>query len=84
MKKFVLFLSIAALAASPALAKTKPQKNKKLTEAEEIAQQHANTLRLLRDGLPLILPSWVLPVYFNMNKDQQAGAKSGKPAKARH
>lgn len=84
MKKIVLVLSIAALAASPAPAKTKPQKQKKLTEAEEIAQQHANTLRLLRNGLPLILPSWVLPVYFNMNKDQQTDAKSGKAAKAKH
>ena len=76
MKKIVLFLGIAALAVAPAFAKSKPQKPK--TEAEEIAQQHANTLRLLREGLPLVLPSWLLPVYFNMNKDE----KSDKAAKA--
>jgi hypothetical protein len=28
-------------------------------------------LRALRDGLPLFLPSWSLPVYFNLNKDEK-------------
>ena len=78
MKKIVLWLGIAALAVSPAVAKTKPQKPKQTTEAEEIAKQHENTLRLLRDGLPLVLPSWLLPVYFNMNKDEKKDAKTKK------
>jgi len=36
-----------------------------------------NTLRALRDGLPLILPSWSLPVYFGMHLDE----KDKKPEK---
>src|SRR5262245_25691624 len=39
-------------------------KQKQSTEAEEIAKQHDNTRRALRDALPLVLPSWSLPFYF--------------------
>jgi hypothetical protein len=46
----------------------------------EIAKQHDNTLRALRDGLPLILPTWSLPIYFNMNKDDKSD-KTEKTAK---
>ena len=81
MKKIVLFLGIALLAVSPALAKSKAQKPKPMTEAEQIAQQHANTLRILREGLPLVLPSWLLPVYFNMNKDEAKDSKAVKAVK---
>jgi hypothetical protein len=74
MRKIVLVLGIAALVIAPAVAKTKAEKAKEAAQAAEaadIAQQHANTLRVLRDGLPLILPSWLLPVYFNMHKDEK-------------
>ena len=60
MRKFVLVLGIAALVVAPAIAKTKAEKSKEAAQAAEaadIAQQHANTLRLLRDGLPLVLPT---------------------------
>jgi len=40
-------------------------------ETEDIAKQHDNTLRALRDGLPLILPSWSLPVYFGAHMDEK-------------
>ncbi len=88
MRKIVLVLGIAALAVAPAVAKTKAEKAKEAAQAAEaadIAQQHANTLKLLRNGLPLILPSWLLPVYFNMNKDEKkdvAPAKDKKSVKA--
>ncbi len=75
MQKTILLILIAAFAASPAAAGK--AKSKQATEAEDIAKQHDNTLRALRDGLPLILPSWSLPVYFNMHKDE----KSEKTAK---
>lgn len=86
MKKFVIVLGIAAVAVAPAVAKTKAEKAKEAaesTEAAQIAQQHANTLRLLREGLPLVLPSWLLPVYFNMNKDPKTdtAAKAAKTKK---
>lgn len=71
MKKIVLLLVVAAFAASPAAAATKHKKSKQAAEAEEIAKQHDNTRRALRDALPLALPSWSLPIYFSMQKDEK-------------
>ena len=79
MKSIILLLVISAFAVSPAVAASK-HKSKQATEAEEIAKQHDNTLRALRDGLPLILPTWSLPIYFNMNKDEKSD-KTEKTAK---
>jgi hypothetical protein len=53
--KLVLMLVIAAFATSPAVAATKQKTVKQTTEAEDIAKQHDNTRRALRDALPLVL-----------------------------
>ena len=76
MKKIVILFAAMAFAVSPAVAASK-QKSKEAKEAEEIAKQHDNTLRALRDGLPLVLPSWSLPVYFGTGMDKTA-EKSAK------
>ena len=68
MKRLILLLVAAAFVASPAGAATKQQQT---TEAEDIAKQHDNTRRALRDALPLVLPTWSLPFYFGMNLDQR-------------
>jgi hypothetical protein len=70
MRKLFSLLVIAAFAASPAAAATKQKKDKQTAEAEEIAKQHDNTRRALRDALPLVLPSWSLPFYFGMHLDE--------------
>jgi hypothetical protein len=70
MKKLVLLLVAMAFAASPAAAASKHKKSKETAEAEEIAKQHDNTRRALRDALPLVLPTWSLPVYFGMHLDE--------------
>jgi hypothetical protein len=51
---------------------------KQTTEAEDIAKQHDNTRRALRDALPLVLPSWSLPIYFGMHLDQTKDEKKKK------
>ena len=71
MKKLVLLLAAAAIAASPAVAATKHKKSKESLEAESIAQQHDNTKRLVVDLVPLVLPTWSLPIYFNMHQDEK-------------
>jgi hypothetical protein len=73
--KLVLMLVIAAFATSPAVAATKQKTVKQTTEAEDIAKQHDNTRRALRDALPLVLPSWSLPMYFGMHLDQTKDEK---------
>jgi hypothetical protein len=75
MKKLVLLLAAAALATAPAMAATKHKKSKEALEAESIAQQHDNTKRLLVDLVPLVLPSWSLPVYFGMHLDEKKPEK---------
>ena len=70
MKKLAFLLVAAAVAVSPGIADAKAKKSKQAAEAEDIAKQHDNTRRALRDSLPLWLPTWSLPVYFNMNKDE--------------
>ena len=76
--KLVLVLVIAAFATSPAVAATKQKTVKQTTEAEDIAKQHDNTRRALRDALPLVLPSWSLPIYFGMHLDQTKDEKKKK------
>ena len=76
--KLVLMLVVATFATSPAVAATKQKTVKQTTEAEEIAKQHDNTRRALRDALPLVLPSWSLPFYFGMHLDETKSEKKKK------
>jgi hypothetical protein len=69
MKKLALLLVVAAFAATPAAAAGKHHKKKAKENESVFAKQSANTARILRDGLPLVLPSWSLPVYFGTGMD---------------
>jgi hypothetical protein len=80
MKKLAFLLVAAAVAVSPVIAAAKEKKSKQTAEAEDIARQHDNTWRAVKDSLPLWLPTWSLPVYFNMNKDEPEKKKKQKAA----
>lgn len=84
MKKLTLVLVVAIAAASPALAATKHSKKmtKQQTEAAEIAKQNDNTRRALRDSLPLVLPSWSLPIFFGMKMDEKLKESDKKEVKS--
>jgi hypothetical protein len=84
VKKLILLLVVAAFAASSAVAATKQKKTKQTTEAEEIAKQHDNTRRALRDALPLVLPTWSLPFYFGMHLDERKNEKEIKSHRHRY
>jgi hypothetical protein len=71
MKKLALVLVAIALAVSPAWAKKHKKMTKEEKEAADIAQQHDNTRRAVRDALPLVLPSWSLPIFFGTHMDDQ-------------
>jgi len=90
MKTLALLLAATIFAAAPvgAMAKSKkparpaPQVQtdpQKMTYDEAMAYNKKN-LSLLVKGLPLVLPSWSLPIYFAMNK----GDEQAKPDKKRH
>ena len=73
MKRVLILLVAAAFAASPALAAKKHAKTKQSTEAEQIAQQREYTKRVLVDSLPIVLPTWSLPVFFAIHKNGLRG-----------
>ncbi len=83
MKKIVFLLIAVALAASPAMAAKKKKMTKEEIEAAKIAQEHDNTRRALRDALPLVLPTWSLPIFFGTHMDQKLkeGDKATKQRK---
>jgi len=60
------------------LAASKQKKSKEAAEAEQIAKQNDNTKRLLVALVPLVLPSWSLPVYFNLHQDEKKAEKKKK------
>ena len=90
MKKIVLLLAAAAIAASPAMAqdtrqapvettKHKKKMTKEEAEAADIEQQHDNTRRAVRDALPLVLPSWSMPIFFGLHMDEKLKEGDKKP-----
>lgn len=80
MKKIALLIALAAFAAAPAAAASKkkpaPKNPQQMTFDEAMAYNKKN-LSLVVEGLPLILPSWAVPIYFSLNQDDD----KAKPAK---
>jgi hypothetical protein len=82
MKKIALALLVAAFAVSPAAA---AKKHKAMT-AQEKANAKAmevnyNSWRIIRDGAPLILPSWAIPIYFGTHMDEKLAPKKAPKKK---
>jgi hypothetical protein len=65
MKRISLLLAFLAIfTAVPAAAE--PQQ--KMLTYEEAMEQNRKSLKLVKEGLPLVLPTWALPFYFTMIK----------------
>ncbi|MGH6684812.1 MAG: hypothetical protein ACRECA_13005, partial [Pseudolabrys sp.] len=77
MRKIAFLLLAAAVIATPAVAGSK-KKVEKMTPDQ--AQRDASW-RFVRDGFPLILPSWAMPIYFHMKEDEAKKAKDHKDKK---
>ncbi len=78
MKKIVLLLLVAAFATSPATAASKHKKARPKQQESEFQKQSRNTMRILRDGAPLVLPTWSLPIYFGTGMDTTQKQKEAK------
>lgn len=90
MKKLALLLALAVVATAPTAAMAKAKKHakpvqqvqtdpQKMTFDEAMAYNRKN-LSLIPQGLPLVLPSWSLPIYFAVNKNDEPA----KPGKKKH
>ena len=73
MKKLVSLMIAAAFVLTPVAAvhAKKEKMTKEEAEAAEIAKQHDNSWRLVRDSAPLLLPSWSLPIFFGTHMDEK-------------
>jgi hypothetical protein len=92
MKKIALLVALALVAAAPTIAMAKTKKKpvkpaeqvqtdpQKMTFDEAMAYNKRN-LSLIPQALPLVLPSWTLPVYFAVNKDEEPAKVVKKHAK---
>ncbi len=63
MRKLALFVALAMIAASPALAAPKKKAAAKQPEMADWQKQNDNSYRLARDSLPIFLPSWAQAIY---------------------
>ena len=83
MRKIALFVALAMIAASPAMAAQK--KAKRAAEPAMTSEQKAwdNSYRLVRDSLPMWLPSWAQLIYQTGVKPGMEAAEQPKPAKKR-
>jgi hypothetical protein len=91
MKKLALLLALAVAATAPTAVLAKAKKHakpaeqvqtdpQKMTPDEAMAYNKKN-LSLLVQGLPLVLPSWSLPVYFAVNKTEEPATPAKKHKK---
>lgn len=86
MKKLALLLvlSIAASVPATAASKKKPapvvDKDPQYMTFDEAMAYNKRNLSVIPAALPLILPSWSLPVYFEVTKDKDE-PKAGKKRK---
>jgi hypothetical protein len=84
MKKLALFMAIAAIAASPAMAQSKKSKAApKQPEMADWQKQNDNSYRLVRDSLPMWLPSWAQPIYHGMKPKEATDTKPAKKKSAK-
>ena len=78
MRKLALFVALAMIAASPALAAPKKKAAAKQPEMADWQKQNDNSYRLARDSLPMWLPSWAQPIYHGRHQ-----AARWKPTRSR-
>ena len=92
MRKVALLVALALVAAAPtaAMAKTKKKPAKPAEQVQTDPQEmtfdqameyNKHNLSLIPNGLPLVLPSWSLPVYFSVTKDEEPAKPARKHKK---
>ena len=90
MRKIALLVALAVVAAAPTITMAKTKKAAKpapqvQTDPQKMTFDQAmeynkKNLSLIPQGLPLVLPSWSLPIYFAATKEDEP-AKTAKKHK---
>ena len=82
MRKISLLIILAAFTVVPA-ANAQEKKLKKLSDMtpEEAMAYNEKNLGLAVKGLPLLLPSWAVPLYFGTDLDKEVDKLTTKETK---
>lgn len=80
MKTTALVIAIAVALTAPALAASKKSKRaaKPADTMSEAQKTNDASFRLVKGSLPIFLPSWAVPIYVGVNKEQDETAKPRK------
>jgi hypothetical protein len=84
--KVVVFLVTAAVAGAMAMTTVSPAdaaKRKRTPHVESTTPENSNeqSWRIVRDSLPIFLPSFSIPVYLKMKEDQPTKGKRVRKAR---
>ena len=85
MKRIALLMMAGVIAASPAAAATKKKKAPKAppAAAQKVDTRNEDSFRLVRDSLPVWLPTWSLPIYMKMKESQEPPPAATKTRSAK-
>jgi hypothetical protein len=75
MKKIALALLVAAVAATPAAAASKKKAKTYGMTHEQAMKANQQSWEFVKQGLPLVLPSWAIPIYFGTHMDEKLAPK---------
>jgi hypothetical protein len=77
MKRIALVLFAVAVAATPAAAAKKRMTAQQKADAKAM-ETNEQSWRIVRDGFPLVLPSWAQVIYFTTIHKEPSSAKKTK------
>jgi hypothetical protein len=81
MKKVVVMLALAVAVTSPAFAAKKMKREMEVIPPK--VDTNEASWRFVRDAFPIVLPSYVMPVYLKIKEDQDKAAAPVKVRKAK-
>jgi hypothetical protein len=82
MKRIALLMMAGLIAASPAAAATKKKKAPPAA-AQKVDTRNEDSWRLVRDSLPVWLPTWSLPIYMKIKEGQEPPPAAQKTRSAK-
>jgi hypothetical protein len=81
MKKAALVVALAVAVTSPAFAAKKMKREMEVIPPK--VDTNEASWRFVRDAFPIVLPSYVMPVYLKIKEDQDKAAAPVKVRKAK-
>ncbi|MEW6450362.1 MAG: hypothetical protein AB1490_06930 [Pseudomonadota bacterium] len=82
MKKLALMVALAMAVTSPAFAAKKMKREMEVIPPK--VDTNEASFRFVRDAFPVVLPSYVMPVYLKIKEDQDKAAAPAKVRKSKH